>query len=187
MQLQQQTLAARQNAAGVTTTQGVPQIRAPQVGISQQQRTGTPLSAANRASQLSPQQLLQAQAVQARAMQVAQQAQQAQAQVAAAQAHAVGVTVPNAVANGTHLSPPYVGRTTSSSPALPQAVVAGQPSSGTSPRPPPAQTVGVQPTTAAAGQRPAAHIAHYFPATVITPQQQFTAEQVIGLQAILVS
>jgi chromatin modification-related protein VID21 len=132
----------------------------PQVNISQQQRTGTPMVAASN-TRLSPQQLLQAQA---RAAQ--QQMQQQQLSQALAQAQQNAVAGGNAtagpststqqqpttngipVANNTHLSPNhYISRDATSSPAHSQSSPPrnmGTPSNAISPRPPSAQAITQQ-------------------------------------------
>lgn len=170
-QLQQQNAAARQNAGPAQQPQNVPQIRG-QVNISQQQRTGTPLAAAT--ARMLPQQVYQAQA---------QAAQVAQARaLAAAQAALASAPINGAVPNGvSHLSPPYVARAASGSPAMQQAS-AIQVANSNSPRPPSAQAAA--PAPAAAVQRPAQNIAHYFPSMPNGPT--FTHDQVLGLQALLV-
>lgn len=97
--------------------------------------------------------------------------------------------VPNGVSHA-HLSPPYVARAASGSPAMSQAAAAQTPSAVGSPRPPSAQAhltaAPVVPTTAM--QRPAANIAHYFPSVPNIHGQSFTYEQMqqaLGLQALL--
>lgn len=178
MLLQQQNAAARQGGVPVQQAPNVAQLRAPQVGISQQQRTGTPISAAAVAAanaRLSPQQMYQVQAQ--------QQAQQARA-LAAAQAALAGTTANGAGLNGaSHLSPPYAARAASGSPAMQQAA-AIQATASSSPRPPSAQAAASA-VPAAAVQRPAPNFAHYFPS--VGNGAAMTSEQMIGgLQALLV-
>jgi chromatin modification-related protein VID21 len=94
------------------------------VNISQQQRIGTPMSAANR---ISPQQMHQVQQARAAQQQAAQQQAQVQAHAQAlAQAQALAAQAQNALPNlngngsamgNPHLSPQYAPRDATSSPA----------------------------------------------------------------------
>ncbi|EGN96209.1 hypothetical protein SERLA73DRAFT_76187 [Serpula lacrymans var. lacrymans S7.3] len=187
---QQQQQQQQQTPNGVArptgaVPQGVPQIRSqpvPQVNISQQQRIPTPMAAA--AARLSPQQMIQAQAQAAQARAIAAAQAQAQAQVQAqAQGSNIATNV-NGVAPGTHLSPPYSARASTSSPAIPQQAspprTAPTPTNSTnSPRPSSAQPqIGVVQVSQVPGNvapRPASSIpAHYFPAV---GGAQFTHEQ----------
>lgn len=117
---------------------------------------------------MSPQQMAhaQAQAAQARAMAQAQ----AQAQNAA--------SALNGAMGNSHLSPPYVTRTASSSPGIQQQASPPRNSvtptnANNPPRPPSAQMV---PVPGNAAPRPMSNMGHYFP---VAPnmQGQFTQEQ----------
>jgi chromatin modification-related protein VID21 len=120
---------------------------------------------------MSPQQMahVQAQAIQARAMAQAQ-ATQVQAQNAA--------SALNGAMGSSHLSPPYVARTASSSPGIQQASPPRNsvtPSNANNPpRPPSAQMI---PVPGNAAPRPMSNMGHYF-AVAPNMQGQITQEQV---------
>ncbi|GLB35077.1 putative glycoside hydrolase family 5 protein [Lyophyllum shimeji] len=177
-QQQPQVATAMQRPVGTgipPPSQVVPQIRS-QVNISQQQRTNTPsIQGTGRLTQ----QILQAQARAAHQQQQQQQVQvhaQALAQ-AQNQIQNNGVNVNGSVpANTPHLSPRYVPRDVTSSPAhMSPPHNSAVPSTVNSPRPPSAQSHPLQATQMPAG---AGTRGGYYLPNVTNVVQGYTAEQI---------
>jgi len=166
MQSQQQQSggAPRPTGIGIPTAQGVPQIRS-QVNISQQQRIPTPMSTAN--TRLSPQQIMQVQA-QARAM--------AAAQAQTTNLNGVGSSI-------AHMSPPYVSRAATSSPAQqsPPRSANTPSNAGNPPRPPSAQAQTTGPHVPG-NAIPRPSVGHYFPVVASIQGTQYTQEQMEHLR-----
>ncbi|KAH8106775.1 hypothetical protein BXZ70DRAFT_915067 [Cristinia sonorae] len=182
--------APRPSPNGIPAAQGVPQIRTQQVNISQQQR----LSSLGVPNARSVQQILQAQ----QHAQIFPRVGQAQGQVTAqgqVQAQVQQASMPNSLAanvapalSSAHLSTPFVARTTSTSPGLPQQspplLAAAAASNAGSPRPASAQAQAqaMLTSTQQANARSAtvAALGHYYPPSAnLHPQQQMmTSDQV---------